>query len=112
MDKIPNIGTLSVRLLMQFHSMASMISQMSWEVTRAAACVTWLIYIVSILQSKEGKIISIYIAESVGAYALALNLAEGGSAPLFPVMQGFSKKVGTWRSNSIHPNLCLSIALV
>lgn len=112
MDKIPNIGTLSVQLLMQFHSMASMISQMSWEVTRAAVCVTWLIYIVSILQSKEGKTISIYIAESVGAYALALNHADGCSAPLFPVMQGFSKKVGTWQSNSIHPNLCLSIALV
>ena len=52
---------------MRFHSVASMISQMSWEVTRAVVCVTWLIYIVSISQSKEEKLISIYIAESVGA---------------------------------------------
>jgi len=40
MDKIPHIGALSMRLLMRFHSVASMISQMSWEVTRAVVCVT------------------------------------------------------------------------
>lgn len=58
----------------------------------------------SILQSKEGIIISIYIAESVGVRALALSLAEGCSA-LLPATHGSSKKVGTSESNSIHPNL-------
>jgi len=37
MDTFPNSGMI---LFMQFHSMASMISQMSWEVVMAVVCVT------------------------------------------------------------------------
>lgn len=104
MDTFPNSGMI---LFMQFHSMASMISQMSWEVAMAVVCVTWLIYTVSILQSKEGKIISIYTADSVKAYAWAVNLTEGCSATLVLVMQGYSKTAGISQGNSAHLNLCL-----
>lgn len=49
-----------------------------------------------------------YIAESAGAHALALNLAEGCSA-LLPAVHGFSKRVGTSESNSVRPNLWFSV---
>lgn len=64
----------------------------------------------SILQSKEGKIISIFIADSVGAHTRALNLAKGCSASVFPLVQGFAKKVLHRVTNTVHPSLCFSIA--